>query len=188
MNFFKKNSYLFFFALLFFTGSSFKLHASEGGNDSLTIAAKKRANKAALMSAILPGLGQIYNEKYWKLPILYGGATALIYFISENNKEYKKFKQAIILRNDDDSTTTDDFPRFTNEDLSVRKNYYRRNRDLSYIFTGLLYTLNILDAYVDSQLMNFDISDDLSLHSGGKINYTHDGLAVFSFQIVIHFK
>ena len=188
MIFFKKKNYLFFFVLLFFTGYSFKLHASEGEKDSLTIAAKKRANKAALMSAVLPGLGQIYNEKYWKLPILYGGATALIYFISENNKEYKKFKQAIILRNDDDSTTTDDFPRFTNEDLSVRKNYYRRNRDLCYIFTGLLYTLNILDAYVDSQLMNFDISDDLSLQSGGKINYTHDGLAVFSFQFVLSFK
>lgn len=170
------------------TGYSFQLHASDSGNDSLTAASKKRANKAALMSAIVPGLGQVYNKKYWKLPIIYGGSAVLIYFISENNKEYKKFRQAIIYRNDKDSSTVDDFPRFTNEDLSVRKNYYRRNRDLSYIFTGLLYTLNILDAYVDSQLMNFDISDNLSLHSGGTINYISDGLPVISLQLILSFK
>ena len=140
------------------------------------------------MSAIVPGLGQVYNKKYWKVPIIYGGSAVLIYFIVENNKEYNKYKEAIVSRNDNDSSTVDNFPRYTNEDLTVRKNYYRRNRDLSYIFAGVLYTLNILDAYVDSQLMNFDISDDLSLHSGGTINYTQYGLPVLSFQLVLSFK
>ena len=167
---------------LFLTGFSIQLFAFDNGNDSLTTLSKKRANRAALMSAVLPGLGQIYNKKYWKVPLIYGGATALIYFVSVNNKEYKKFKEAIVFRNDKDSLTVDNYPRYTNEDLTVRKNYYRRNRDLSYIFTGLLYTLNILDAYVDSQLMNFDISDDLSIHTGGIINYNQYGSPVISFQ------
>src|SRR5690349_13122281 len=103
-------------------------------NDSLTVRDKKRANKMALMSAVVPGLGQIGNKKYWKLPILYGASGVLIYFIHTNNSEYKKFKQALVYRSDNDSTTNDDFPRFTKEDLTVRKDYYRRNRDLSYIF------------------------------------------------------
>ena len=173
---------------LFLTGFSIQLFAFDNGNDSLTTLSKKRANRAALMSAVLPGLGQIYNKKYWKVPLIYGGATALIYFVSVNNKEYKKFKEAIVFRNDKDSLTVDNYPRYTNEDLTVRKNYYRRNRDLSYIFTGLLYTLNILDAYVDSQLMNFDISDDLSIHTGGIINYNQYGSPVISFQLILSLK
>lgn len=188
MNIFGDKNNKFVIIVLFITGFFFQLHASDNLNDSLTIASKKRANKAALMSAIIPGLGQVYNKKYWKVPIIYGGSAILIYSISENNKEYKKYKEAIVFRSDDDSTTVDDYPRYTNEDLTVRKNYYRRNRDLSYILAGLLYTLNILDAYVDSQLMNFDINDDLSLHSGGTINYTQNGFPVFSFQLLLNFK
>ena len=176
------------FILLLLLSNSFHLFAIEESKDTLTDFAKKRANKAALMSALLPGLGQAYNKKYWKIPVIYGGAVTLVYFISVNNSEYKKFNSAIIYRNDNDSSTIDDYPNYTNEDLTVRKNYYRRNRDLSYIFLGLLYTLNIVDAYVDSQLMNFDITDDLSLHSGGKINYLSNGIPVMSLQLVLNFK
>lgn len=180
---------LFFLLLFCMTGFTTRLQADDDvKKDSITVIAKKRANKAALMSAIAPGLGQIYNKKYWKLPILYTGSAALIYFISVNNTEYKKFSRAIILRNDKDTLTVDAFPRFTNEDLTVRKDYYRRNRDLSFIFAGLLYTLNILDAYVDSQLMNFDVSDDLSMHTGSTINYSSEGIPVFSLQIVLSLK
>lgn len=188
MKIFKKKNLKFVFLFLLITGNIFKLLASDSGKDSLSSISKKRANKAALMSAIVPGLGQIYNKKYWKVPVIYGGSAALIYFISENNKEYLKFKKAILYRSDSDSTTVDKFPRYTNEDLNVRKNYYRRNRDLSYILAGLLYTLNILDAYVDSQLMNFDISEDLSFHTGGTVNYSQVGLPVVSLQLVLTFK
>jgi hypothetical protein len=174
-------------SMLFF-GLALQLQAVGQNKDSLIVASKKRANKAALMSAVIPGAGQIYNKKYWKVPIIYAGGATLIYFISVNNTEFKKYSDAIIYRNDNDSMTVDDYPRYTNEDLLVRKNYYRRNRDLCYIFVGVLYTLNIIDAYVDSQLMDFDVGDDLSLHSGGTINYLSDGSPVLSLQLVLNFK
>jgi len=178
----------FFFLVLFFAGLSRQSLAANDVKDSLTLVAKKRANKAALMSAILPGSGQVYNKKYWKVPVIYGGAAVLVYFISVNNTEYKKFQEAIIVRNDGDSLTEDEYPRYTDENLKAYKDYYRRNRDLCYIFAGLLYTLNILDAYVDSQLLNFDVSDDLSLHTGGTFNYLANGMPVPSLQITLNLK
>jgi hypothetical protein len=181
-------SFRFFILLIFIAGYFLPVMAADETKDSLTVVAKKRANKAALMSAILPGAGQVYNKKYWKVPVIYGGAFVLGYFIKTNNTEYKKFKEAIVERNDGDSTTVDDYPRYTDEDLKARKDYYRRNRDLCYIFAGLLYTLNIIDAYVDSQLMNFDVSDNLSLHTGGTFNYLANGLPVVSLQLTLTLK
>ena len=175
----------FFLVLLFLPALTFA-----GGDelDSLTHLSKRRANKAALMSAVVPGLGQIYNKKYWKLPILYGASGALIYFIKTNDTEFVKFRKALIYRYDGDSLTTDAFPRYTDEDLTVRKDFYRRNRDLSYILAVVLYSLNIVDAYVDSQLMNFDVSDNLSLRSGGTLNYLQDGSPVACLNFVLTFK
>jgi len=188
MSFLNKKIHRIFFILLLLSCFSLRTMADEKSKDSLTTASNKRANKTALMSAIVPGLGQINNKKYWKLPILYGASGVLIYFIHSNNVEYKKFKNALILRNDKDSLTVDDYPRYTNEDLTVRKDYYRRNRDLSYIFAGVLYTLNIIDAYVDSQLMNFDVGDNLSIRSGGTFNYLQGGVPVPSLEVVLTFK
>ncbi len=178
----------FFILVILLAGFAAPAFAANDVKDSLTIVAKKRANKAALMSAILPGSGQVYNKKYWKVPIIYGGGFVLAYFISVNNTEYKKFEQAIIQRNDGDSLTVDEYPRYSDDNLNDYKNYYRRNRDLCYIFAGLLYTLNIIDAYVDSQLMDFDISDNLSLHTGGTFNYLANGKPVPSFQLTFNLK
>lgn len=175
----------FFLAIIFLPSLTF---AGGDESDSLTLLSKRRANKAALMSAVVPGLGQIYNKKYWKLPILYGASGALIYFIKTNNDEFNKFRQALIYRYDSDSLTSDIYPLYTDEDLTVRKNYYRRNRDLSYILAVVLYSLNIVDAYVDSQLMNFDVSDNLSLRSGGTLNYLQDGSPVACLNFVLTFK
>lgn len=179
--------YLSFF-LSVLSGSVIAQNTVSENKDSLTHSSNKRANRAALYSAIVPGSGQIVNKKYWKLPLIYGGAGVLIYFIKSNNTEYKKFKTALVYRNDNDPLTIDDYPRFTNEDLTVRKDYYRRNRDLSYVFAGVLYTLNIIDAYVDSQLLNFDVSDNLSIRSGGTINYLANGKSVPSLLFTINFK
>ena len=118
---------------------SLKSEGKKITQDSLTYIAKKRANKVAMMSALLPGLGQIANKKYWKVPIIYGGASVLTYFIISNNKEYNKYEDALIYRNDNDSTTVDNYPNYTNDDLTLRRDYYRRNRDLSYIFASVLY-------------------------------------------------
>lgn len=120
--------------------------------------------KAALYSAVLPGLGQAYNKKYWKIPIVYGGISLSLFFVSDNNKQYKLYKNALVQRTDNDETTQDQFVNaYTEEDLRLLKNFYRRNRDLSYIAAGMIYILNIVDATVDAHLFYFNVNDDLSL-------------------------
>jgi hypothetical protein len=121
--------------------------------------------KAALFSAALPGLGQVYNKKYWKIPIIYAGFGVFAYFITNNHKEYVKYREAYDYVSSGDSTYIDnDYAYKYNEDqLRDGKNYYRRNLEFTYILAGLWYILNILDATVDAHFFNFDIDDDLSL-------------------------
>lgn len=156
--------------------------------DSASVASKKRANRIALQSTILPGWGQAVNHKYWKIPVIYTGFGVLVYFIDSNNKNYKKYKTAFLYRNDGDSLTVDEFPKFSTEDIKVRKDYYRRNRDLSYILTAVLYTLNIVDAYVDAQLQNFDISEDLSLRTDPFVGQLNHGQAVAGIRLTFTLK
>jgi hypothetical protein len=121
--------------------------------------------KAALMSTFLPGLGQIYNEKYWKLPIIYGGFTGLAIMFDYNQKLFVKYRDAYKYRVDGDSTTIDDFVnRVSDKTLNDAQKLYRRYRDLSLIGMGLLYVLNIVDASVDGHLYSFDVSDKLTLN------------------------
>lgn len=139
--------------------------------------------KAALLSAVLPGAGQIYNHKYWKPPIIYIGAGTLLYFANYNNIRYNRYKDAFKLRYDNDSTTIDEFNGiYQDQDLITLKNYFRRNRDLLYICTGLLYTLNILDAYVDAHLFYFTVNDDALVYYRPYIdagrNNTHLGITL----------
>jgi hypothetical protein len=164
------------------------LRAQNEQKDSVSVIARHRANRAALFSAVVPGLGQAYNKKYWKVPLIYAGFGTLYYFVSTNNTEYQKFRKALIYRNDSDSGTVDEFTNFTDVDLTTRRDYYRRNRDLSYIIAGVLYTLNIIDAYVDSQLMDFDISDDLSMHSTPALFYIADGRSAAGLQLTFTFR
>ncbi|MDX5348572.1 MAG: DUF5683 domain-containing protein [Hymenobacteraceae bacterium] len=124
-----------------------------------------RPAKAALFSAILPGLGQVYNQKYWKLPILYAGAGAVGYFIVDNHNQYNQFKEAYEIRIDGDPNTVDEFDgRYSDNIVRARRNYFRRERDRFIIGAVLLYGLNIVDALVDAHLKDFDISDDLSMY------------------------
>lgn len=131
--------------------------------------------KAVLFSAIFPGLGQIYNRKYWKLPIVYGGFMGCAYAISFNNRYYQDYSNAYKDLMDGDPNTQsyrDLVPsRYVINDttwfsgvLKRKKDFYRRYRDLSYIITVGLYALCMIDAYVDAQLFDFDISSDISLH------------------------
>jgi hypothetical protein len=131
-----------------------------------SLASKHRANRAAIYSAVLPGLGQAYNKKYWKMPILYAGFAVLGYSVEFNNNYYKIFKQSYKDRVDGNPATVDDYVNIFPDDQSllVRKDYYRRTRDFMWILTGALYVLNVVDAYVDAHLADFDVSDDLTLH------------------------
>ncbi|TVR77031.1 MAG: hypothetical protein EA412_12140 [Chitinophagaceae bacterium] len=120
--------------------------------------------RAAFLSAVLPGAGQVYNRKYWKLPIIYAGFAGLGYSIYFNAGEYRNFRNAILTRLDDNPDTTDPYEDiYTTENLITLKNYYRRNLDISVVASILLYALNIIDATVDAHLFEFDVSDDLSL-------------------------
>ncbi len=122
-------------------------------------------SKAALMSALLPGLGQAYNKKYWKIPIVYAGFGAFSYFIATNLTEYRAYKEAYNYVASGDSTYIDNeyALKYNENQLRQAKNYYRRNLEFTYILTGLWYILNILDATVDAHFFDYDISDDLSL-------------------------
>jgi hypothetical protein len=119
--------------------------------------------KATIMSACLPGLGQAYNKKYWKIPVLYAGIGTFVYFISYTNGQYHTFKDAYLLRTDGDSTTVDDQPDYSESQLKENVDFYRRYRDLNVILLAAVYTLNIVDANVDAHLFTFDVSNDLSM-------------------------
>lgn len=124
---------------------------------------KHSPKTAAIMSAALPGLGQVYNKKYWKVPIIYAGFGALTYYIIDNNKNYVAFRDAYRARVDDNLTNNDIKKEYTTDQLRIIKNIYWKNRDLMIILTATLYALNILDATVDAHFFTYDISDDLSL-------------------------
>jgi hypothetical protein len=121
--------------------------------------------KAALFSAVLPGAGQVYNKKWWKLPIIYAGAGGLAYSFQFNHSRYVKYRDAYKYRIDDDAGTTDPYVGlYSNDDLNTLQKYYHRYRDLTVIGFAALYALNIIDASVDAHLFTFDVSDDLSMN------------------------
>ncbi len=132
--------------------------------------------RAVWLGALFPGLGQIYNRRYWKLPIVVGGFLGLGYATNWNNTMLKDYTRAYsdIMDNDPSSKSyMDFFPSTTKEEdldktwltniLKSRKDYYRRNRDLCIICMVALYLVAMVDAYVDASLAHFDISPDLSV-------------------------
>jgi hypothetical protein len=140
------------------------------GKDTTTLTKPEKkaiyssARKASIMSAILPGLGQAYNKKYWKIPIIYAGLGGFGYMFLTNNKQFNLYRANVVAYNDDDSLTLPAMPEFSSEQSQVLKLYYRKNRDFAVIGFSLIYLINIIDANVDSHLKTFDVSDDLSIH------------------------
>jgi hypothetical protein len=131
---------------------------------------------AVWLSAVVPGLGQIYNRQYWKLPIIYGGAMGLVYAITWNNQMYVDYHKAYVDLVDNDPKSTY-YEHLLPEGVSIdSQNYdyyartfknkqdnYQRYRDLSIIGSVVLYLLTLIDAYVDAQMADYDISPDLSI-------------------------
>ena len=117
--------------------------------------------KAAFYSAILPGLGQAYNKKYWKIPIVYGALGSGIYFYSWNNKKYQQYRDVYKKRLAGEPTN--DLSFLDNNRLIAGQRFYQRNRDLSLLVTVGLYILNIVDANVDAHLIQFNIDSNLSV-------------------------
>lgn len=102
--------------------------------------------KAVLMSAVIPGAGQVYNESYWKAPLIWGISGWLIYNWIDNNNQYKSYSNLYTVSQ--------------NENFRRLRNFYRDQRDLFAIYMGLTYVLNLVDAYVDAQLFDFTVEED----------------------------
>lgn len=116
--------------------------------------------KAALLSAVIPGAGQIYNKKYWKVPVIYAGAAGLGYAFSFNQAKYIEYRNAYKVRLINGPGTLGNYPRYSDSDLSTLQKSYHRYRDLSVIGGVFLYFLNVIDATVDAHLFGFSVEDN----------------------------
>lgn len=134
------------------------------------------AQKSVWLAAVVPGLGQIYNRQYWKVPIIYAGALGLAYGITWYDRLYVDYRKGYIdLMDKDPSTNYFEYllpegvtinssnQSYYTKTIKTRLDNYRRNRDLCIIATAVFYLLTIVDAYVDAQMFDYDISPDLSL-------------------------
>ena len=131
--------------------------------------------KATWLAVVFPGAGQIYNRKYWKLPIVYGGFIGCLYAYNWNSQMYSDYRQGYldIMDTDPNTNSYEDFFRpgydfeknkeYIKEVFKKRKDRYRRWRDLSVFAFIAVYALSVIDAYVDAQLSNFDINDDINM-------------------------
>ncbi|MBO7647669.1 MAG: hypothetical protein J6S56_06195 [Bacteroidales bacterium] len=125
----------------------------------------KHSPTTAMLCSIIPGGGQIYNKKYWKLPIVYGALAATGYFVWRSAHKMNVYRNEFIYRRDG-LVTWQNFTlaEYSDENLLEMKNTQRRNLEISIAATAVVYVLNFIDAMVDAHLYYFDVSDDLSLH------------------------
>ena len=155
---------------------------------------------AVWFSLLFPGGGQIYNRKYWKLPIVYGGYVGCIYALTWNQSTYMDYKNAYVDIMDDDPNTKSyedflpphyeidtDMEEWLKGVFKQRKNKYRRYRDLSIFAFAGMYIFAAIDAYVDSELSHFDISPDLSLDLTPNIMIDHQGVPTAGFSLALSF-
>jgi hypothetical protein len=123
--------------------------------------------RAAFYSAVLPGLGQAHNKKYWKIPIIYAGMATGVYFYIQNDKDYDRFRNAYKRRlagfTDDEFYGSGSTPVISNDRLIDAQKSAQKNKDISIIVSLAFYLVNIIDANVDAHLSQYNVSDDLSL-------------------------
>jgi hypothetical protein len=180
-----KNNFLYI--LLFLTAS-----LSAQVSDTLSVQKSKRAivvkdslgpkveykplapAKAAFYSAVVPGLGQVYNKKYWKIPIIYAGMAAGIYFYKQQDKDYDRFRNAYKRRlagyTDDEFYGNGPEPLVSDDRLINAQKSAQKNKDISIIVTVAFYLLNVIDANVDAHLRQYEVSNDLSLQPSFEVN------------------
>lgn len=173
-----------YFVFIFLISVQFSI-AQEKENDSTSIGLDKelvvvedlsierkpidplRPSKAAFYSAILPGAGQAYNKKYWKIPIVWGAIGTGVYFYVRNDKQFDRYRNAYKRRlagfTDDEFSDADGNPLISNDGLIRAQQQFRRNKEVSLLVTIGLYALNIIDANVDAHLLQFNVDENLSL-------------------------
>lgn len=138
--------------------------------------------KAGLYSAILPGMGQLYNHQYWKMPVIYAGMAVTGYFLLDNINQYRTYRTAYIGRLERGNASGDDFV-YTTDELKILQDAYKKNIDLTVLFTALGYTIQVLDAVASAHLRNFDISPDISMNMRPVLHHNGIGLG-----LVMNFK
>ena len=163
---------IFIYILLLFCFSAF---AQENNTK------KHSPHKASVYSAFIPGAGQVYNKKYWKVPIIYAALGSAVYFTYDNKQKYNQYRNAFQLRQNGE--IDDYYEIYTNNQLITIMDYYERNKELSIIMTAAVYILNIVDASVDAHLFDFDVSEDLSLNTTPKLIKTNIG-----YQPTLHLQ
>jgi len=159
-----QNQFLVLFLLLGFTSIFAQGKGKIILNDTLkseTIDPLRPA-KAAFYSAVLPGLGQIYNKKYWKLPLVYGAIGTSAYLYVDNQKNYNVYRNEYKNRLEGKKSDSDFLARLSESQLITAQKGYQRNRDLSALFMVGFYVLNIIDANVDAALSQFNVSENLA--------------------------
>ena len=144
----------------------------------------KDPKKATMLSAILPGAGQVYNGKTWKVPILYAGILTDVYFIQYNHKRYERFRDALFAL---DKGEPNQFPSLNRAALVRNVDYWRQNRDLTLLLMLGIYALNLVDANVDAHLSGFDISEDLTLKIAPQIG-TLSASSTTGLSFTLQFK
>ncbi|GGE28227.1 DUF5683 domain-containing protein [Psychroflexus planctonicus] len=140
-------------------------------------------SKAAFFSAVIPGLGQAYNRKYWKIPLVYAALGTTLYFYIDNNNQYQAYRDAFKQR----LTGQEDefFGILTDQNLIDAQKLFRKNRDLSLLFVIGAYILNIVDANVDAHLQQFNVSENLSLKPQAEQDFLTGNL---SYGLSVNFK
>jgi hypothetical protein len=151
--------------------------------DSLRLVVEKMPKKAAWGSAIVPGLGQVYNKRWWKVPLIYGGFAAFIVSYQDNNKQYHIFLKEVQYRLANDYKPQNPaYAAYSFDGLVRIKDNYLRNKELSIIGGVVVYAVNIIDAYVDAKFFRFDISENLSLQLKPTLQTNPGGLNAYAPQ------
>lgn len=183
-NYFKIYIYVVSLAFFILLPSSFIFAQNDTvPSAKLTKKVGRSPREAALRAAVLPGWGQLYNKKYWKIPLVYAGAAGIGYGIYWNNAQYQFF------RNSYQEAFLSGNPQNINlQRVEVLRNEFRRNKEQLIIFGILFYGLTVVDAIVDAHFSTYDISDDLSLRYFPKIDFSPQGQSYLAFSLQIQRK
>jgi len=149
---------------------------------------ENRPNTATLYSAALPGLGQAYNNKYWKIPIIYGSGLVVGYYINYNHQLYKQYRDGLYAMIDGDDRTEPFNPNLSEENYRRYVEYWGRNRDLLIIAAIVVYAFNIVDAHVDAHLELFTIEDDISLNLEPSFDQTAMQTNLYGISLKLRFN
>lgn len=148
--------------------------------------------KKATLLALIPGAGQAYNHKYWKMPIVYAGFGVTTYFAITNGQDYRLYRDAydykMGIKTDVSQHAIEEAAKYTEDNLITLRDYYRSNMELSWIVTAAWYILQIIDANVDAHFFYYDVGDDLTLHVEPQFNTINEFNLGYSNNIGLTLK